>query len=842
MSAEQRQLFDTAPEPWEADDQSQQLVATVVLSAGPAQEFDYLVPDSLREKVELGRRVKVPLGPSNRLVVGYCVRLEDRPQGRRRLKPLHSVLDQRSLLSSAMLRLTRWIADYYLCDWAAVLDAVVPVGVRSGAGTRLATLLAVDHEAVKRLLSDSPLPLGEGQGVRAEVPDSSAILPHPNPLPKGEGTKTKLSPKQIEILRVLAESKQPLTPGELARAARCTSAPIATLRRKGLIRAQSSRIATLRPEEALPVREKHLVLNPDQQQALRTILEAMNGPRHQTILVHGVTGSGKTEVYIQAIQEVIHFGRQAIVLVPEISLTPQTVERFRQRFGAVAVLHSHLSDAERHWHWQRIAEGAVSVVVGARSAVFAPTPHLGLIVLDEEHESSFKQGSVPRYHARDVAIARAAAENIPLVLGSATPSLESWHRAKTGQYTLVEMPRRVLDRPMPIVGTIDLRAQKARGGLSRGAISRQMQAAVTAALDDGGQVILLLNRRGFSTHIQCPACGHVMNCPHCDIALTHHRTETIALCHYCDYEVPAPSVCPVCEFAGIRYSGLGTQRLEAEVRARFPNVMAIRMDTDAMQAHGSHQRALEAFRAGTVRILLGTQMIAKGLDFPNVTLVGVINADTALHLPDFRAAERTFHLVTQVAGRTGRGPKGGRVLVQTFSPDHPAIQAAIRHDYAAFAAGELPIRQMLCYPPLASMIRLVIRGPVEAVVAEFADYIAGRIRTALGIGRDTAVGAARLAPASTPGTHRHETESGRFPARTPGLNEDAHGIALPAAARVLGPAPCPFARLKGRYRFQIQVQGPDADPLRAAVRQTTADLEPPEDVQWIVDVDPVEML
>jgi primosomal protein N' (replication factor Y) (superfamily II helicase) len=816
MSKEQRQLFDTAPEPWEADDQSQQLVATVVLSAGPAQEFDYLVPDSLREKVELGRRVKVPLGPSNRLVVGYCVRLEDRPAGRRRLKPLHSVLDQRSLLSPAMLRLTRWIADYYLCDWAAVLDAVVPVGVRSGAGTRLATLLAVDAEVAANV---KPRPV---VAVEGETSGRGFTL--------GD---LKLSPKQAEILKILAESKQPLTPGELARAARCTSGPIATLRRKGLIRAQSSRIATLRPEESLPVREKHLVLNPDQQQALQTILEAINGPRHQTILVHGVTGSGKTEVYIQAIQEVIHFGRQAIVLVPEISLTPQTVERFRQRFGAVAVLHSHLSDAERHWHWQRIAEGAVSVVVGARSAVFAPTPHLGLIVLDEEHESSFKQGSVPRYHARDVAIARAAAENIPLVLGSATPSLESWHRAKTGQYTLVEMPRRVLDRPMPIVGTIDLRAQKARGGLSRGAISRQMQAAVTAALDDGGQVILLLNRRGFSTHIQCPACGHVMNCPHCDIALTHHRTETIALCHYCDYEVPAPSVCPVCEFAGIRYSGLGTQRLEAEVRARFPNVMTIRMDTDAMQAHGSHQRALEAFRVGNVRILLGTQMIAKGLDFPNVTLVGVINADTALHLPDFRAAERTFHLVTQVAGRTGRGPKGGRVLVQTFSPDHPAIQAAVRHDYAAFAAGELPIRQMLCYPPLASMIRLVIRGPVEAVVAEFADYIAGRIRAALSIGRDTTAGAANtIVGAAVVLPHPAVGCGSTTAAPTP----------PPTATRVLGPAPCPFARLKGRYRFQIQVQGPDGEPLRAAVREATADLEPPEDVQWIVDVDPVEML
>ena len=311
-------------------------------------------------------------------------------------------------------------------------------------------------------------------------------------------------------------------------------------------------------------------------------------------------------------------------------------------------------------------------------------------------------------------------------------------------------------------------------------------------------MILLLNRRGFSTHIQCPACGHVMRCPGCDIALTHHRTEEIALCHYCDYHVPAPTACPNCEFGGIRYGGRGTQRLEAEVRARFPGVPCLRMDTDAMQARGSHERAFSAFRSGKVRILLGTQMIAKGLDFPEVTLVGVINADTALHLPDFRAAERTFHLVTQVAGRTGRGPKGGRVLVQTFNPDHPAIRAAVRHDFAAFAAGELPARQMFRYPPFTAMIRLVIRGPKPRPVAEFAGHLAERLRWAL---KD------------------RQTD-----------------------ARVLGPAPAPFAKLRGKYRFQIQVQGPDGDALREAVRRATADQRPPEGVQWIVDVDPQDML
>ncbi len=418
--------------------------------------------------------------------------------------------------------------------------------------------------------------------------------------------------------------------------------------------------------------------------------------------------------------------------------------------------------------------------------------------MDEEHETTFKQETAPRYHARDVALFRAKAESVPLVLGSATPSLESWRRAQTGEYILVEMPRRVLDRPLPAVGTIDLRVDKARSAITRGAIGRQLHAAISQTLTAGGQVILLLNRRGFSTHIQCPACGHVVQCPHCDIALTHHRTQEIALCHFCDYQIPSPAVCPACQFSGIRYGGLGTQRLEAEVRARFPNVTCLRMDTDAMQGRGSHERALSAFRSGKVSILLGTQMIAKGLDFPNVTLVGVINADTALHLPDFRAAERTFQLVTQVAGRTGRGEKGGRVLVQTFNPEHPAIQAAIRHDYAAFAAGELPIRQMLRYPPFAAMIRLVIRGPSSHITREFANLLAQRMGEAL--------------------------------------------ITEAADARVLGPAPAPFSRLRGMYRFQIQLQGPDGDKLRSAVCRAVADLKQPEGVQWIADVDPLDMM
>jgi len=773
----QQSLFDREPPPWEIDDAETQLVATVVPAAGVEGEFDYLIPDDLTDQLQPGCRVDVPLGRGNRLVRGYCVGVSH-GQVSRRLKSIHRVADHRSLLSPAMLRLTRWMADYYLCAWGTVLDAVLPAGVRGRAGVRNVTLLAVSET------------------VTAGVED------------------LKLPKKQLQVVKTLIDSRQPLSSKQLAARVGCTQAPITALKKKGLLESVAADVQQFAPTDVAVSRQAPIELNSAQQLALQEILDAIRSRTHQTILMHGVTGSGKTEVYIQAIDEVVQSGRQAIVLVPEISLTPQTRERFRNRFDSVAVLHSHMSDAERHWHWQHIAAGQVQVVVGARSAIFAPTPHLGLIVLDEEHESSFKQSTAPRYHARDVARRRAQDESIPLVLGSATPSLESWQHTVDGTYKLIEMPGRVLDRPLPQVATIDLRSET-RDRYSTGAISRPLVKQMEQVLAAGRQVILLLNRRGFSTHIQCPACGKVVQCPDCDIALTHHRQEELAICHYCDYRAPTPTDCPYCGFAGMRYGGLGTQRLEAELRARFPNETCLRMDTDSMRRRGSHEDALRRFRVGEVRILLGTQMIAKGLDFPNVTLVGVINADTALHLPDFRAAERTFQLVTQVAGRSGRGDQGGHVLVQTFTPDHPAIMAAVRHDYDAFATYELPTRELIGYPPFTAMIRLVVRGPVESAAQAFAQYIADRLREA-------------LRESSPPD---RALPSGETPLDT-----------MSPEIRVLGPAPAPIPKLRGQYRFQIQVQSRDGDRMRGIVRSVTERLKPPDQVQWIVDVDPIDML
>jgi primosomal protein N' (replication factor Y) len=612
----------------------------------------------------------------------------------------------------------------------------------------------------------------------------------------------KLGAKQLAALKVLADSPRPLTPPELAQAADCALGPIAELRKKKLVAAEVRRIQHLELDQQADPREAPLALNADQQQALDAILGSLRDRTHQTILIHGVTGSGKTEVYIRAIDEVIQYGRQAIVLVPEISLTPQTRQRFRARFSQVAVLHSHLSDAERHWHWQQIAEGKVQVVVGARSAVFAPTPQLGLIVIDEEHDASFKQGEQPRYHAREVALQRARAEQVPLVLGTATPALESWHRAAQGEYRLIDMPQRVENRPLPAVATIDLRVEM-QNRQNRGAISRSLQRAMQEALAAGGQVILLLNRRGYSTHIQCPACGYVAKCPHCDLSLTHHRQSEKVVCHYCDHEEQAPVRCPDCKFDGIRYAGLGTERLESEVKARFPEHVVLRMDSDTMQKPGSHEEALGRFRRGEVQILLGTQMIAKGLDFPNVTLVGVINADTTLHFADLRAAERTFQLVTQVAGRTGRGDKGGRVLVQTYSPEHYAIQAAIDHDYARFAAAELPSRQEHLYPPFASLIRFIVRSETDSAAEQFAEAAAAALQTAID----------KAALGGNPLEHR-----------------------------LLGPAPCPIPKLRGMFRYHILLSSPAGDALREAVRTALAGLVEIDGVQWVVDVDPVDLL
>ena len=765
QSPHQGELFETAPPPWELAADDDVAVASIVFNEAPHGPFDYRVPDSLRESLRPGMRVRVPLGRRRKLITGWCIETGLGGASARPLRDVGELLDDEPLCDASLIKLVRWMSDYYLVPVGQVFETLVPSSVRSGAGTRERTY----YTAQRELQNDEII----------------GALPN----------------KQQTVARFLVAAGRPVTAAQLMVEAGCTKDPINRLKRKGLIKADSRREMSA----GMPVRwqlgdgeaEQQYSLTEDQQRALQQIVAAADSAAAKTLLLHGVTGSGKTEVYIRAIEHIVKFGRSAIVLVPEISLTPQTRGRFERRFPSVAVLHSQMTPAERHFQWQRIRGGEVQVVVGPRSAVFAPLPRLGLIVLDEEHDSSFKQDTQPRYHARKVALARTRTLGIPLVLGSATPSMEAWYATSTGHAELISMPTRVNDRPMPDVQLVDMRVPDDRGS---GAISRALHGAIDETLNEKGQVILLLNRRGFATSIQCPACGHVVACPDCDMPLTHHRDGGKAVCHYCDYTIATPPWCPACRFDGIRYGGLGTQRLEVEVKARFEGARIARMDSDTMRRPGSHQRVLSAFRAGGVDILLGTQMIAKGLDFPNVLLVGVINADSALHFPDFRAAERTFQLVTQVAGRTGRSDRGGRVVVQTFSPEHPAIQAASRHDYHQFAHDELTNRRKFNYPPLGSVARIIIRGEVAEVTEAHAEALVTRLESA----------------------------------------RKALGYEL----RLLGPAPPPIAKLRGKHRYHILLQATDARLLGNTIRRATESFRIPDkdDVQYVVDIDPMDML
>ncbi len=667
----------------------------------------------------------------------------------------------------------------------------MPAGVKKHSGTRVGTFLIVPEETRDAL--------------------------------KTQSLEPGLTSKQNAVLDLLCQGNEPLTMADVCRLAKCTTVPIRALIKRGLIHTVKRRLPVGLPssdstddgagaqaggariiasdggrtgaaaESVLAAKAPTLAptLTGEQTLVLERLMPALQSGGFAPFLIHGVTGSGKTEVYLSAIERVVERGREAIVLVPEISLTPQTIRRFRRRFARVAVLHSHLSDAERHRHWLSIVSGEVQVVVGARSAIFAPTRRLGLIVVDEEHETTFKQETTPRYHARDVAVKRAQMEGIPVLLGSATPSLETWRNTERGRYTRLSMPTRVGGRPLPDVQILDLRHEK----LPIGGLSEPLRLAMKGALDQGGQVILLLNRRGFHTFVICAKCGHVVKCHACDVAATYHKSRHILLCHTCDAERPCPSACPQCHAARLHYGGIGTERLEREVQTAFPNVVSRRMDSDTMRSPGSHEKVLTAFKKGEVQILLGTQMIAKGLDFPNVTLVGVVSADTALHLPDFRAAERTFQLIAQVAGRTGRGDRPGRVLVQTYSPDHPAIQAAARHDYGEFVRGEMPQREKFGVPPFGRLVRVIARGRDESAVIGYLDEVAAGFRAA-----------------------------------------------ADPAVQILGPAPAPILKIRNLYRFHFQLRCPNSRPLQTLTSSVPPRHPPPHGIELAIDVDPVTML
>ena len=753
-------------------------LARVALESGADRLFDYAVPAALAGQVEPGRRVRVPVGPGNRLQTAFCVELPaDSPV--ERVKYIAEVLDPAPLLDGPMLRLARWIAQYYCCPLGQVLTAMVPAAVKQQAGLRRVAYVR---------LADRP---------RCDGP---AALPD------------RLSAQGRAVLEFLrtrrSDADQGLPLDEVLAAVRCTRAPITTLARTGWV------VITRRPCLDTPADPPDLALaslapptfelNTDQKSVLETAGRLIAQGGFHVILLHGVTGSGKTEVYLRCIEQVVAAGRGALVLVPEIALTPQTVARFRSRFGQVALLHSHLTAVQRHQQWRWIATGEAPVVVGARSAVFAPLPRLGLIVVDEEHEPGYKQDASPRYHARDVALKRAADLRIPVILGSATPSLESLHNGHTRpHYLLLRLPKRVLDLPLPPVHVVDMRDElRQRRGVHL--FSRLLELELKHCLQAGRQAILLLNRRGHSSYVFCPGCDFVLACPYCDVSLTCHKApgaldgapRTWVLCHYCSHSSQLPRACPVCGRA-LQLIGPGTQQAEEELARKLPQVRFRRVDSDSMRAD-SYARVLGDFGRGEISVLLGTQMIGKGLDFPNVALVGVLNADTALAITDFRSSERTFQLIAQVAGRCGRARADSRVIVQTFLPQDPAIKLACTHDYEAFARRELESRRRAACPPWQRWARILLR---DRRLAQ-AQAAAQRLRQAI----------------------------------------DEMQAAKPLHVVVVGPTPAPIARLESCFRFQLLLKAPAAEPIQELLAELRAKHLPHLPAQAVVDVDPLNLM
>ena len=749
------------------------MIARVSLEIALRKEFDYSIPPEFAGKVDVGTRVQVPFGARKVLGIVTAVAEESAVV---KLKPIIKVIGEQSLVTPKVLRLARWLGEYYCCAPEVALKSVLPESVRK-----------------------------EDAGWRERL--FVRVLPVAGEFPK--------LPKRQQDVWNLVEERREILLAELVTLAGTTAGTVRKLEDRGLIQI-TSEIAERDPygrEEILPTLP--IVPNPAQAAALAKIKAAMDaaGPKEAaageaakgsaTFLLYGVTGSGKTEVYLQAIAHALEQGKGAIILVPEISLTPQTVERFKARFSSgplqtlVAVLHSHLSSGERHDEWHKIRQGRARIVIGARSAIFAPVEPLGLIIVDEEHEHTYKQEEAPRYHARDVAIMRGQMEGAVTVLGSATPSLESYYNCEQGKFTRLDLPERVDNQKMPYVRVVDMR-QAARDGQGPPIFSPQLKEAITQRLERGEQTILFLNRRGYSNSLQCPKCGFVANCPNCSVTLTYHRAEQKLACHICGHAEKVPPVCPEpkCKNPAIRFAGTGTQKVEAVLAKLFPKARVSRMDADTMKRKDDYRRTLGDFRAGKIDILLGTQMIAKGLHFPNVTLVGIIYADMALHQPDFRAGERTFQLLTQVSGRAGRGDVEGEVFVQAFTPFHPAIQYARRHDFTGFYEQEMEFRTPLKYPPVSRVALLTLKGRNEDKVAFSADHL------------------------------RRE------------LDKTGAGF---KDLVIAGPAPAPLLRAENFYRYQIMLRTRAMSRLSRVLADTVQKLTFPDDVTLAIDIDPVNL-
>jgi primosomal protein N' (replication factor Y) len=791
--------------------------------------FSYAIPPSL--EVNVGQAVWVPFG--DKRLQGIVLELSSHPEVEE-TREIAGVIEPRPLLSPQQVQLARWISQYYLSPLFDAVALMLPPGFERRTLTFISptpppdgfdpsTLNAEQKQVLELIKGKGKLSLGQiekalgrkkasaivsqlvNKGLAAKSYELEKIRVKPKMVPylglavsrhEAEQEANKLrrkALKQVSLLEYLWQQNEAVPWAEARKSTKCSKATADALVKKGLARFEEVEV---RRE---PISYKNIVPSPPltltlaQKTAFEAIKSGLTEGKSQTFLLHGVTGSGKTEIYLQALAETVKLGKKAIVLVPEIALTPQTIERFAARFPQrVAVLHSKLSLGEQFDEWQRIREGNFDVVIGSRSAIFAPQPELGLIVIDEEQEWTYKQSDKsPRYHARAVALKLANLSGATVVMGSATPDVESFYRARRGDYRLLRLPERVTPydgSALPKVEIVDMREELKAG--NQGLFSRSLFQAIGQATANQEQVILFLNRRGAASFIQCRSCGFVMRCRRCDVPLSYHLAEDKLICHQCNYRIDVPESCPKCKRRRIKFLGIGTQRLEQEVGYTFPQTKLLRWDSDVTKGRYSHDEILSKFRAHDADILIGTQMVAKGLDLPLVTLVGVVSADTALNLPDFRSGERTFQLLSQVAGRAGRGTKGGKVIIQTYAPEHYAIRAAAEHDYAAFYEQEIGYRRQLHNPPFSQLARLTCSQTNDALCQREAERMKRFLEQEIA----------------------------------------AKGI---AGIELIGPAPAFIHRLRGRFRWQLILRGTELSAFLSPLPLPTG---------WTVDIDPMGLV
>lgn len=811
--------------------------------------FHYAVPSHLEEEVALGKRVLIPFG--TRQITGYIVGfIEESPMDR--IREIIDVIDREPSLSPKMLKLTKWVSDYYLTPWGQTIEAALPIGMKMESRRviklkeiDLAEVIpevekkSLDQAEVLRILEGKKEMSLEGimrkmkkKGVYSAVNalekkglvESRLVLkerlvkPKTIPIVKAKEISEEVfkkleekAPKQAQALRILKESREEMTPLQLAKKTRTSTSTIKSLKEKGFLDYTLKEIRR-RVKEIERVEKEigRLKLTDEQKKALGVIEKSIDEKKGEVILLQGPRGSGKERIYLEAIAHCLSKGRGAILLYPEIIFASRAFTRLRSYFGdRVAILHSELSPGVRYDEWRRIKEGMADVIIGTRLAIFAPLKNLGLVIMDGEEETSYKQEEVPRYHTREVALRRARESGATVILASGSPTLESYYEVKNKNYGLTRLSQRIDKKKLPEIKLVDMRLELTQKK-NRSIFSLELQEGMRKRLEKKGQVILFLNRRGFASFILCRECGLVLRCPNCNLALTYHFPDRILRCHHCSYSIKVPDICPNCRGHYMRPFGIGTQRVEEEIRKLFPEARVMRMDTDTTKKKGSYQRMVKAFEEGKVDILVGTQMVLKGLEFKGKVLLGVVSADTALNLPDFRATERTLALLSQVVGKTGRGSFPDEVLIQTYTPEHYGIREACFGDYDSFYNREIAYRKELSYPPFTHLINILVRSNVEKQAQKVASHLAsGLIKTKKEV------------------------------AYAPKLQRRSEKI------QILGPSPAPLARVKGQYRWQIALKGKNIEGLRKVLRpvlKREKALTRYSNVFISVDVDPVALL